>query len=139
MIILDTNILSALMKATPDPTVIQWLNRFDPETVWTTSVTLFEVTYGLEMLPAGKKKKQLENAFRDMIRHDFKERIIDFDREAAQTAGVIAALQKRSGKMADFRDLQIAGIAISKKAFLATRNEKHFQHAGLKILNPWKY
>ncbi|MFQ5346222.1 MAG: type II toxin-antitoxin system VapC family toxin [Rhodothalassiaceae bacterium] len=137
MILLDTNVLSALMQRTPDPTVIIWLDEQPAESVWTTAITVFEIRFGLENLAPGRRRKRLEDAFRLMIAEDLEGRVLPFDGVAAETAGEIAAAQRRRGRPLDMRDVQIASIAAARKATLATRNTRHFEMTGLTLVDPW--
>lgn len=137
MILLDTNVVSALMRREPDPVVVGWLDSLPAESVWTTSITVFEVRFGLELLAAGGRRKSLEAAFARALAEDFEDRVLTFDAPAAQLAGRIAALQRRSGRTVEMRDVQIASIAAARKATLATRNLRHFDGLGLKLVDPW--
>ncbi|HVT15963.1 MAG TPA: type II toxin-antitoxin system VapC family toxin [Thermoanaerobaculia bacterium] len=137
MILLDTNVVSALMRRDPDPIVVGWLDGLPAESVWTTSITVFEVRLGLELLAAGRRRRVLEDAFAKALEEDFENRVLSFDAAAAQVAGRIAAQQRRSGRPVEIRDVQIAGIAAARKATLATRNLRHFDRLGLKLVDPW--
>ena len=119
MIILDTNVLSALMRASPDIAVIEWLDRQPAESVWITSITLFETLFDLALLPSGRRRQVLESAF---VKEDLENRVLDFDSAAATAAASLAAPRQTSGRPVDIRDTQIAGIAFSRRATLATRN-----------------
>ncbi len=137
MILLDTNVLSALMRREPDPVVVAWLDGLPAESVWTTSITVFEVRLGLEILAAGRRRRQLEEAFAKALEEDFEGRVVAFDQAAAHAAGRIAAERRRAGLTVEIRDVQIAGIAIARKATLATRNLRHFEGLGLALVDPW--
>lgn len=137
MIVLDTNVLSALMRAEPDRAVVRWLNGLAAESIWTTSITLFEVQFGLDVLPDGERKTALHNAFHQAVYVDMQGRILDFDGPAAAAAGTIAAQQRALGRPVDMRDAQIAGIIAARRATLATRNVRHFADAGVATVDPW--
>ena len=137
MIVLDTNVLSALMRAEPDRPVVRWLDRLAVESIWTTSITVFEVQFGLEVLPAGERKAALCNAFDQVINEDLRGRILDFDARAATVAGKIAAKLRALDHPVDMRDAQIAGIITARRATLATRNVRHFVDAGIPVIDPW--
>lgn len=137
MIILDTNVVSALMRRAPDPVVRDWLDRQPAESVWTTSITVLEVRTGLESLDPGERRSTLEAAFEALLREDLGERILPFDVPAANQAGVIAADRRRTGHTVEVRDIQIAGIAMARHATLATRNLRHFEGCGLALVDPW--
>lgn len=136
MFILDTNILSALMRNEPDTRIIDWLDQQPAESIWTTSVTLFEVHYGLGILPEGKKRKNLEVLFKTVCEKDLNNRIFDFDSLSAKEAARISAELKNMGKPVDFRDVQIAGITSARKGILVTCNTKHFINCGIDIIDP---
>ncbi len=138
MIILDTNVLSALMRAAPDVAVIDWLDRQPPESVWITSVTLFEARFGLSLLPKGRRRQTLESAFERLLEDDLENRVLDFDSAAAVAAAVLAAARQKAGQTVDVRDTQIAGIALARRATLATRNVRHFRDLKVPVVNPWQ-
>lgn len=137
MILLDTNVLSALMHREPEPAVVAWLDRQPAESVWTTSITVFEVGMGLEILAQGRRRRSLERAFTEALEEDLEHRVAVFDESAAEAAGRLAAERRRSGRPVEIRDVQIAGIATARKATLATRNLRHFEDLGLKLVDPW--
>ena len=136
MILLDTNIISALMQSTPDPAIVKWLDRQPPESVWTTAITVFEVRFGLDLLATGRRRRQLEEAFEKALAEDFEGRVLPFDQTAAEAAGALAAARRRAGRTIEIRDVQIAGIAAARKATLATRNIRHFDGLGLALVDP---
>jgi predicted nucleic acid-binding protein len=137
MIILDTNVVSALMRRESDTIVVAWLDEQPPESVWTTAITIFEVRFGLELLARGRRRRQLENAFDRAVEEDFQGRILPFDQEAAQEAASRAAQRQAAGKPVDFRDIEIAGIVSARRARLATRNTRHFEDLGIGLVDPW--
>lgn len=137
MILLDTNVLSALMRREPERAIVRWLDGLPPESVWTTSVTVFEVRLGLEILATGRRRRRLEEAFTRALEEDFENRVAIFDRPAAEAAARLAAERRRAGRPVEIRDVQIAGIATARKASLATRNLKHFEELGLDLIDPW--
>jgi toxin FitB len=137
VIILDTNVLSALMRPMPDAAVLHWLDRQPAASVWITSITLFETRFGLALLPAGRRRQVLEAAFDDLLREDLENRILDFDSAAATAAASLAAARQKSGRPVDMRDTQIAGIVLARRATLATRNIRHFVDLKISIIDPW--
>ena len=137
MIVLDTNVLSALMRAEPDRAVVRWLDGLAPESIWTTSITLFEVQFGIDALSDGERKTALQNAFHQAVYVDMQGRILDFDAPAAAAAATIAVRQRALGRPVDMRDAQIAGIIAARRATLATRNVRHFADTGLALVDPW--
>jgi predicted nucleic acid-binding protein len=137
VILLDTNVISALMQRTVDPVVVRWLDAQPPESIWTTSITVFEVRFGLELLASGRRRRSLEEAFSKALEEDFEGRVVSFDEAAAQSAARIAASRRRSGRTVEIRDVQIAGIAAARKAAIATRNVRHFEGLGPELIDPW--
>ena len=137
MIILDTNVLSALMRDTPAAAVVAWLDTQSPESLWTTSITLFEIGLGLELLPVGRRRASLQDAFRELIDEDLSGRVLAFDVPAAAQAARLAAERQQAGRPVDFRDTQIAGIALARRASIATRNLRHFEGLSVPVVNPW--
>lgn len=137
MIILDTNVLSALMRTVPDARVVAWLDSQPVESVWITSVTLFEAYLGLALLPSGRRRRALEAAFTRLLQEDLENRVLDFDGVAATEAASLAAARQKNGRPVDLRDTQIAGIAIARRATLATRNVRHFRDLNISIVDPW--
>jgi predicted nucleic acid-binding protein len=137
VIVLDTVVLSALMRREADPAVVAWLDLQSPESVWTTAVTIFEIHFGLELLAPGRRRRQLADAFSRVLEDDFQGRILPFDREAAQEAATRAAERRAAGKTVDFRDIEIAGVVSARQATLATRNVRHFQDLKIELVDPW--
>ena len=137
MIILDTNVLGALMHTVPDPKVVAWLDRQPAESVWITSITLFETRFGLALLPLGRRRRAIESAFDQLLNEDLENRVLDFDSAAATAAASVAAARQKRGQPVDMRDTQIAGIALARHATLATRNARHFADLKISIINPW--
>jgi len=137
MIILDTNVLSALMRTVPDAHVVAWLDHQPAESVWITSITLFEAYLGLALLPSGRRRRTLEAAFARLLQEDLENRVLDFDSAAATEAASLAAARQKNGRPVDLRDTQIAGIALARRATLATRNVRHFRDLRILIVDPW--
>src|SRR6516164_9496437 len=125
MIILDTNVISELMHVNPAPKVVAWLNSQNRESVWITSLTVFEVTFGLELMTAGSKQVALRDSFVN-LRRKLEDRIALFDEPAAEETAKLMAARQKSGTPKDLRDTMIAGIVLSRNAGLATRNVAHF-------------
>lgn len=137
MIILDTNVLSALMRKAPDAAVIKWLDQQPADSIWITSVSLFEIRLGLALLPAGKRRQSLQAAFTQILSEELEDRVLNFDTAAAEKAADLAARRQRAGRTVDIRDTQIAGIALAKRGTLATRNVKDFADLDVPVINPW--
>jgi predicted nucleic acid-binding protein len=137
MLVLDTNIYSVMIQPHTGPQVIDWLKRQPVLSVWTTTITLFEIRYGLSSMPAGRKRQGLEEAFVRIRDEALDGRVIDFDTEAALSAGDIYARLRTVGKLIDVRDIQIAGVTASRQATLVTRNAKDFANTGINLIDPW--
>jgi predicted nucleic acid-binding protein len=137
MIILDTNVISAVMRQDANPVVVGWLDRQPGESVWMTAVTVFEVHFGLELLAQGRRRRQLEAEFARALNEDFEGRILPFEQSAARAAASIAAHRRQEGRSIEIRDAQIAGIASARRATLATRNTRHFAGLGIPLVDPW--
>jgi predicted nucleic acid-binding protein len=137
VIILDTNVLSALMRTTPEPAVVGWLDRQPADSIWLTSITVFEARFGLGLLPRGRRRAALERALDRVLDEDLSNRVLDFDQAAAAAAAQLASDRQRSGRAADLRDTLIAGIALARRATIATRNTRHFEGLDVPVIDPW--
>jgi toxin FitB len=137
VIILDTNVLSALMRTAPDEAVVAWLDRQPAESIWITSITVFEARFGLALLRGGRRRRALEAAFTGLVDEELENRVLDFDVAAARVAAPLAAERQRAGRPVDMRDTQIAGIALARRATLATRNVRHFADLKVPVVDPW--
>jgi predicted nucleic acid-binding protein len=138
MIVLDTNVFSALMLPTPEPIVVEWLDRQVPGVVCASAVTVYEIRTGIDLLPEGRKRLALDEAFDRALTEKLQNRVLPFDRVAADEAGRLLAARKRQGFTDEFRDTQIAGIVLARRATLATRNVRHFRSLGAMVVNPWE-
>jgi toxin FitB len=138
MILLDTAVLSALMHPIPEPLVIAWLDRQSPREIWTGSVNVFEIEFGLNLMPPGKRRSHLESALAGLLADDLRGQVLDFDARAAGEAGKLMAKRKREGRDYKPLDAMIAGIAITRRATIATRNVKHFDDLPVSVVNPWQ-
>ena len=138
MLVLDTNVISELMKVEPEPAVITWLDLQSPRSVWITSISVFEISFGLNSLPNRKRKRALQEAFANMLTEELEHHVLDFDQAAADRAGEISAKLHSLGQPVEVRHVQIAGIVSVRHATLATRNIKHFQDTGVAVVNPWR-
>jgi toxin FitB len=137
MIILDTNVLSEVMKPAPSPRVLRWLGQYPPLQLFTTAITQAEILYGLELLPKGKRRSALQSAVEAMFGEDFAGRILPFDSEAARLFPQIASARRVLGRPVTQFDTQIAAIARARGAAIATRNTPDFDDCGITVLNPW--
>lgn len=138
MIVLDTNVLSEAMKRAPAPEVLHWLAARPASSLFTTTVTQAEILYGLELVPKGRRRAALQSAIEAILEEGFAGRILPFDTDAARVFPRIAASRRALGRPIAQWDAQIAAIARSRAATLATRNTKDFEHCGVALLNPWK-
>jgi predicted nucleic acid-binding protein len=139
VILLDTNVLSELMRPRPDPGVLKWFDHQPAASLWISAITRAEIELGIALLPSGKRRQALADAADVMFREDFNGRCLPFDGQAAGHYAVIVAQRTLLGKPITVEDAQIAAIARSNELTLATRNVKDF--AGIEdlvIVNPWK-
>jgi toxin FitB len=136
VIILDTNVLSALMRRIPDLEVVAWLDRQARTSIWTTSVTVLEIQFGLRILVTGRRRTLLNQVFEELL-EKIGQRVAAFDAAAAEQASGLMAKRHRQGRPGDLRDTMIAGIVLAQHATLATRNTHHFEDAALALVNPW--
>lgn len=136
MIIVDSNAVSELMRPRPEQKVIEWLDRQPRSLIWTTSVTVFEVRFGLEIMPKGKRRDAYRKGFRDLLER-IENRVAPFDIEAAQHASDLMALRKRQGRPREARDTMIAGIVLAHHAIFATRNIRDFEDIPATLVDPW--
>ncbi len=138
MLLLDTNIVSAVMLVRPDPVAVAWLDAAPAESLWLSSVSIFEIRFGIAALTAGRKRDRLSAAFSEFVAIDLGGRVLDFGSDAAEHAAQIAGDRRASGRPVEFRDAMIAGIALARRATLVTRNTKDFEHPKLSLINPWQ-
>jgi len=137
LIILDTNVVSEVMKPAPSPVVVEWLNAADTASLYLTSITIAEIRYGLDVLPTGKRKQALEQAFAAVVREGFAGRLLGFDDVAAAEYGKLMAEARRLGHPMGILDGQIAAIARAGGFDLATRNLRDFKYCGVALLAPF--
>jgi predicted nucleic acid-binding protein len=136
MIILDTNIISFLMRDPPEKAVLAWLDQQPRTSVWITAITMLEVHFGLDIMADGKRKLARAKAFRQLVDQTLERRIAFFDAAAAEETAILMGARQRRGEPQELRDSMIAGIALARRAVLATHNVKHFDDAGIEIVNP---
>jgi toxin FitB len=137
MILLDTNVLSELMRPAPTPAVETWLSGQPAASVFISAITEAELRYGLALLPASKRRASLAGVLDEMLAEDFHDRILPFDSPAAAAFAAIAADRRQTGRPISQADAQIAAIARSRGATIATRNVMDFEGCGIEIINPW--
>jgi len=136
MIVLDTNVLSALMRQMPDAKVVAWLDKQPRASVWTTSITVLEVKFGIQVAPSGKRRSQLAAAFQ-LVLERLEQRILPFDNAAAEKAADLMATRQVKGQPRELRDTMIAGIVLANHAALATGNTTHFHDLAVSVIDPW--
>ena len=138
MIILDTNVVSELMKAAPAESVVGWIAAQAATSLYTTSITQAEILHGIALLPSGKRRDALEAAAEAMFKEDFGGRVLPFGSDAAHEYARIGAGRRRAGHPISHFGAQIAAIARSAGAAIATRNVADYDGCGVKVLNPWE-
>lgn len=138
MIVVDTNVLSEMMRPEPSTVVLSWFSAQRATTLYLTAVTEAELRAGVACMPPGKRREGLERAIDAMIVEDFAGRSLPFDSAAAKEYARIAAGRRRAGRPISTADCQIAGIACAHEARLATRNGRDFEGAGVEVIDPWR-
>jgi len=137
VIILDTDVLSALMRERPELVIEKWLDRQPREAIWTTSVTILEIRFGLAVMPLGRRRAGLQREFEATLDQTLEGRIIPFDSAAAEATAELMAARRQSGRTGALSDSMIAGITIARRATLATRNTRHFADLPVPVVDPW--
>jgi toxin FitB len=137
MIVLDTNVVSELMKPAPAPSVAKWVASQAASSLYTTSITQAEILHGILLLSAGKRRKAFQEAAQAMFDEDFAGRILFFGSDAALLYAEIAAERRRRGRPISQFDAQIAAISRASGAGLATRNVSDFDHCKIDVVDPW--
>lgn len=138
MILLDTNVISEIMRPTPEPRVVIWLNLHPRSEYWLSAITVAEIGLGIALLPEGKRKKTFAEMAANMFKQDFFGRCLPFDQEAANYYAHIVATARKAGRAITVEDAEIAAIALKHDCLLATRNTRDFVSIdGLRLLNPW--
>jgi toxin FitB len=138
MIVLDTNVVSELLRPAPAPPVEAWLATQDGATVWFTAVGEAELRHVVAILPAGRRRNALAETIEAMLEEDFRDRILPFDRVAARAYAAIAAERRSAGRSISQFDCQIAAIARAHDAAVATRNAGDYEGCGIAVIDPWK-
>jgi toxin FitB len=137
MILLDTNVISELMRREPSAQVVAWMDERPRSRLGITAITQAEILYGIELLPKGRRKDGLLTAAQLMFLEDFRGRIFPFSSDAAHAFAKIAAVRQTQGRPISQLDAQVAAIVQTLGAELATRNVTDFGGCGIKLLNPW--
>lgn len=138
MTILDTNVVSEIMRSVPAPVVLRWLSDQISEELHLTAITVAEVLYGIELLPPGKRQEILRAGAEQLFRVIFTDRILTFDARAAREFSRIASSRRKQGRPMSEFDAQIAAIARAKNAVIATRDTGDFEGCGVRLVNPWE-
>lgn len=136
MIVLDTNVLSEVMRKDASEKVLDWLASQAQAALFTTAVTEAEIYYGLALLPAGKRRRALEDAAGQLFA-EFAGRILPFDSAAAREFATLVAARRRAGRSTSVTDAEIAAIARSRGAKVATRDVEDFTESGVEVIDPW--
>ena len=137
MIVLDTNVLSEVLRPVPEAGVLKWLAKQPRASLFTTTVTQSEMLNGIRILDDGKRRRGMWDAAMKIFKEDFADHVLSFDQEAAEMFAEIGAARKAAGKPISQLDAMIAGIARSRGAILATRNVDDFVECGIDVMNPW--
>ena len=135
--LLDTNVLSELLRAAPSAEVLAWFARQAPESLFVSALTQAEMLMGARLMPDGRRKVQLQSALDAMFADDFADRIWPFDSRAAAAYAAVVATRRTAGRPISQFDAQIAAIALCQQAELATRNTADFEGCGLELVDPW--
>ena len=135
--LLDTNVLSELLRLHPDPVVLAWFTLQPNESLYVSAVTQAEMTLGARLLPAGRRRRQLETALDAMFEEDFANRVLAFDGRCASWYADVVTRRREAGMPISQFDAQIAAVSLANRLELATRNVTDFQSCGLKVVNPW--
>jgi predicted nucleic acid-binding protein len=137
MIVLDTNVLSEVLRPAPEPRVLAWLDEQPANSVFTTAITQGEILYGIRLLADGQRRRRLWDAANAIFDDDFAGRVLGFDSDAAGHYAQIGASRRAAGRPISQFDATIAAIARSHGATLATRNTKDFDGCSVEVVNPW--
>lgn len=137
MVVIDTNVVSELMRLTPEPAVMTWFSAQDSAELYLTAVSEAELRAGAAVLPAGRRRERLAAEVDAVVREDFASRVLPFDSAAARAYAAIAASRRSMGRPILEADCQIAAIARARDAAVATRNGADFEHCGIAVIDPW--
>ena len=138
MILLDTNVVSEVMRAMPARTVLDWLNDQESTTLYVSTVTIGEIVYGLRVMPDGKRRSGLDEKFERFVVLAFTQRVLAYDEPAARVYGEVMGRRKELGRPMSAPDGQIAAIARCNHMAVATRNVADFEHCGIEVVNPFE-
>ncbi|MFH2005223.1 MAG: type II toxin-antitoxin system VapC family toxin [bacterium] len=138
MIILDTNVVSELMRPRPNRQVARWISSQPASSLFTTAITEAEIRLGVALLPRGKRREALQSAVTLMFAEDFEDRVLPFGSASTSAFADLVASRRRGGRPISHADAQIAAIARCHGAAVATRNTADFEGCDLKLVNPWE-
>jgi predicted nucleic acid-binding protein len=138
MIVLDTNVISALMRPKLHPEIIAWQDRQPRSSIWTTAISILEARSGIYLLPMGRRREDLNAGLNALLAQAIMGRVLAFDLDAAEMSAAIIAKRIPQGRNIGTRDTQIAGIVMSRNATLATRNTRDFDDLDIALANPWE-
>ena len=138
MILLDTNVLSEVMRPKPNPAVLTWVDSQELTGLWTCTIVVAEVLSGLDLMPAGNRKERLGEKAEQMFSNLFTDRVLNFDQLAARIYGTVLLKRRNRGRPIDEMDALIAATALAHGATLATRNTADFEDCGVELVNPWE-
>ena len=136
--LLDTNVLSELLRQQPDEAVLAWFAAQPVDSLFVSAVTQAEMLLGARLLPEGKRRRELEQALEAMFAEDFAGRLLPFDSAAASAYATLVAARRSAGRRISQFDAQIAAIAVSRRSSVATRNVADFEGSGVPVKNPWE-
>ena len=137
MYVLDTNVVSELMNSSPNRSVLQWVYSQPQDELFVTTISEAELWFGVEILAEGRRRQQVAVSIRRILQRFFPGRILPFDSAAARAHASMSAQRRRTGAIVPIFDAQIAAIAMSRQAPVATRDVRHFEGVGVEIINPW--
>ncbi|HKT47175.1 MAG TPA: type II toxin-antitoxin system VapC family toxin [Candidatus Acidoferrales bacterium] len=138
MIVLDTDVVSALMRAEPEQRVVEWLDYQPRASIWITAITVMEIQLGVRMMSPGRRQAALTKSFQELVEQRIEQRVAPFDMVAAEKAAALMSSRRLRGQPVDVKDTMIAGIAEALGATLATRNVPHFADLTVAVVNPWE-
>ena len=138
MILLDTNVVSELMRKSPHPAVEAWASGHAVDDLFFSAVGEAELRYGIAIMPAGRRRDRLAAEVEAMLRDDFEGRVLPFDSHAARAYAEIAAARRAAARPVPQADCQIAAIARARDIAVATRNVRHFEKMGIEVIDPWE-
>jgi hypothetical protein len=139
MIVLDTNVVSDIMRDRPNESVLRFFGRSLENELFITSITVAEIRYGLRRLPSGRRRTALDDAFERFLENGFREKVLPFDGLAADAYAQVVVGRQHLGRSIDAFDAMIAGVALVCGAAVATRDIYDFEDCGLDLINPWEF